>query len=43
MAEDDEAHNDGGFEQNNLEVLAVHEPAVYRRRIKDRKIPKSIL
>jgi putative ribosome biogenesis GTPase RsgA len=37
-AEDDEARDDGGFEQNNLQVLAVHRAAVYRRRLKDRKI-----
>jgi len=30
-AEDDEARNDGGFEQNNLEERAVHRAAVYRR------------
>jgi hypothetical protein len=36
-AEDDEARDNGGFEQNNLQVLAVHEAAVYRRRLKDRK------
>jgi hypothetical protein len=30
-AEDDEAGDDRGFEQNNLQVCAVHGAAVYRR------------
>jgi hypothetical protein len=34
-AEDDEAGNDRGFEQNNLQIRAVHGAAVYRRRLDD--------
>jgi hypothetical protein len=30
-AQDDEGHDDRGFEQNNLQIRAVHGPAVYRR------------